>query len=105
MKMGVDIPGIRRRAQSPDCLAAGLRTRNASIICCEKAVLYLGYYAARYKHVHAFLKVYECRKTKTNIHALIANRTHDLGVQAIKVYASDRAAFGTGSNFRPVLVF
>jgi hypothetical protein len=35
-------------------------------------------------------------KTRTNIHALNGIRTHDLSLQAIKAYASHRAANGTG---------
>jgi hypothetical protein len=34
-------------------------------------------------------------KTRTNIHALSGIGTHDLSAQAIKAYASDRAAAGT----------
>jgi hypothetical protein len=35
-------------------------------------------------------------KAKTNIHALNGIQSHDLSFQAIKAYASDRAATGTG---------
>jgi cytochrome c553 len=38
------------------------------------------------------------RKTKTNIHAVSGIRTHDLSDQAIKAYASDRAAAGSGNT-------
>jgi hypothetical protein len=35
------------------------------------------------------------RQGQTNIHAFSGIRTHDLSVQAIKTYASDRAVTGT----------
>jgi hypothetical protein len=35
-------------------------------------------------------------QTRTNVHALRWIRTHDLSVQAMKAYASDGAAIGTG---------
>jgi hypothetical protein len=35
---------------------------------------------------------------RTNIHALSGVRTHGLCFQAIKAYASDRAATGTGKD-------
>jgi hypothetical protein len=35
-------------------------------------------------------------QTRTNIHALSGIQTHGLSIQAIKAYASDRAAIGTG---------
>jgi hypothetical protein len=35
-------------------------------------------------------------QTRTNIHALSGIQTHSLSIQAIKAYASDRAAIGTG---------
>jgi hypothetical protein len=38
------------------------------------------------------------RKTRTNIHALSGIRTHDHIAQAIRTYASDRAATGTSPN-------
>jgi hypothetical protein len=38
------------------------------------------------------------RKTKTNVHDLSGIRTHDLSVQAIKAFASDRAAAGTDTT-------
>jgi hypothetical protein len=41
-------------------------------------------------------KTAHVRKTRTNIHALIRTRAHDLTFHAIKAYASDRAATGTG---------
>jgi hypothetical protein len=36
------------------------------------------------------------RTTTINVHALSRIRTHELSVQAIKAYASDRAATETG---------
>jgi hypothetical protein len=39
------------------------------------------------------------RKTKTDIHAVSVIRTHVLSDQAIKAYASDGAAIGTGFEF------
>jgi hypothetical protein len=36
------------------------------------------------------------RKTRKNIRALSEIRNHDLSVQAIKAYVSDRTASGTG---------
>jgi hypothetical protein len=41
-------------------------------------------------------QVNDDEQTKTNIHALSGIRTHSTSVQAIKAYASDRAATGTG---------
>jgi hypothetical protein len=38
---------------------------------------------------------------RTNIHALCGIRTHGLNIQAIKPYASDRAASGTGYSDIP----
>jgi hypothetical protein len=38
-------------------------------------------------------------QTRTNIHALSGIRTHHLSILAIKAYASDRTAIGTGFGF------
>jgi hypothetical protein len=38
------------------------------------------------------------RKTWTNIHALTGIRIHDLCLEVIKAYASDRAAIATGKT-------
>jgi len=42
-------------------------------------------------------------KTKTNIHTLSGIQTHDLSVQAIKAYALDDAATGTGVWYNRLL--
>jgi hypothetical protein len=47
------LPSLHRRAQSPDSLAVGLCVRNVPIICQEKVILHLGYYAMHYKHMHS----------------------------------------------------
>jgi hypothetical protein len=43
--------------------------------------------------------LYIHRTTKTSIHAVSGNRTHDHGDQTIKPYASDRADTGSAPNF------
>jgi hypothetical protein len=51
--------------------------------------------SARHKGLYLNTKT-QHRKTRTSIHALSGIRTHDLIVQAIETYASDRAPTGTG---------
>jgi hypothetical protein len=40
----------------------------------------------------------DTKQTRTNIHALSGIRTHDLSIQEIKDYASDRGATGAGCD-------
>jgi hypothetical protein len=53
--------GVRRRADSPDRLAVGMRARNTPIICPEKVILYSKCVPCALKHVSELLKsLFDC---------------------------------------------